>query len=214
MEWILRTDEEKQAVSSLEMAVEQLGKIPQDPYRWEWAVISLHNALQAFLVLTIGKTDFTRVMRDKTARKFLIAASDDTVPFPDTDLKSMVTLYKKFQTPIACCYVHSQQYIPTGTQPESVDKLNYWRNKFIHFVPAGAVLGLLEFPPMTKDIIDIISFIVKKSGSFFWNENELHQKALALLNEAEEAVRLLEEEAGQHIRKQSDSSREPDKVGL
>ena len=200
MNWILRTDEEYQAVSALDMAVEQLRGVRENPYRWEWAIIALHNTLQGFMVLALGKTDFSIVMRDKTAQKFEAARQDESLEFPEMDLKSLLALYDMIQTPLACRYVHSRPFVPVGTQSESVDKLNYLRNKFIHFVPAGAAYGLLEYPQMLKDVFGVVSFLVKESGSFFWSDGDQKKKTLTLLTEADGLVAALDAEAQDFIR--------------
>lgn len=49
----LRTDEHEEAVRSLEWAEAQARSLGEDSYQWKWVLISLHNAVQGFMVLAL-----------------------------------------------------------------------------------------------------------------------------------------------------------------
>lgn len=66
----LDTDYETEGVRALEMTVEQLRLVPQDPYRWKWAIIALHNALQAFLVHAVSGSALIEAMTEKFQRRW------------------------------------------------------------------------------------------------------------------------------------------------
>ncbi|MDZ4654259.1 MAG: hypothetical protein U1F44_00005 [Coriobacteriia bacterium] len=66
MNRFLRTDETEEAVSALEMVTEALVGVEDDHYRWKWAIIALHSAVQGFLVLALrGSAGFDVLTKDE-----------------------------------------------------------------------------------------------------------------------------------------------------
>lgn len=61
----LHTDYETEGALALEMTVEQLRKVTNEPYRWKWVITSLHNAVQAFLVKACSGSDLLGAMTRK-----------------------------------------------------------------------------------------------------------------------------------------------------
>ena len=53
MEIWFRTDEFEEAILSFEKVAESSELIAKDLSRWRWLVISLHNAVQGFMVLAL-----------------------------------------------------------------------------------------------------------------------------------------------------------------
>jgi hypothetical protein len=49
----LKTDTQSDAVASLRLAVDTMGRVGSDIALWKWVVISLHNAVQGFMVLAL-----------------------------------------------------------------------------------------------------------------------------------------------------------------
>jgi hypothetical protein len=49
----LRTDEVEEAISAIEMVAESVAGVKADIYRWKWALIALHSAVQGFMVLAL-----------------------------------------------------------------------------------------------------------------------------------------------------------------
>jgi len=105
-----------------------------DPYRWKWAIIALHSGLQGMMVLGLQGSHGLNVLRPEDASRWL-EAHERGGPYPD-DLKldDFLSLYKKVKGDKMLMYVHSQAFVPKGTQGGSVRLLNRLRNEFIHRV--------------------------------------------------------------------------------
>src|SRR5438093_1055479 len=50
--WI-RTDEHEEAIGALEAFCRFVARVREDPFEWRWAILSLHTALQGFMVVAI-----------------------------------------------------------------------------------------------------------------------------------------------------------------
>lgn len=60
---VVETNEEMDAVYALEKALTELRVARDAPNNWKWALISLHNALQGFMVLTLRFTNPALIAR-------------------------------------------------------------------------------------------------------------------------------------------------------
>ncbi len=49
-----RTDETKEALQALELFGDSLKRVSDDVYFWKWCLVSLHNALQGFMILSLS----------------------------------------------------------------------------------------------------------------------------------------------------------------
>ena len=58
------TDERNEAVGSLHKTYQFILEIHEDNYNWKWAIISLHNSVQAFMVLSLKGTANFNVIRE------------------------------------------------------------------------------------------------------------------------------------------------------
>ena len=63
MTW-MRTDERNEAIKSLHKTYQFILEIREDNYNWKWAIISLHNSAQAFMVLSLKGTANFNVIRE------------------------------------------------------------------------------------------------------------------------------------------------------
>src|SRR6478752_487934 len=90
----LRTDEHEEAVRSLEWAEAQARSLGEDSYQWKWVLISLHNAVQGFMVLALWQGNGLLALRDKIAGKWLKAYRDGG-DYPAEKLDEFLNLYQK-----------------------------------------------------------------------------------------------------------------------
>ena len=60
----MRTDERNEAIKSLHKTYQFILEIREDNYNWKWAIISLHNSAQAFMVLSLKGTANFNVIRE------------------------------------------------------------------------------------------------------------------------------------------------------
>jgi hypothetical protein len=87
----LRIDEHEDAVRSLEWAEIQARLLASDCYHWKWVLISLHSAMQGFMVLALWKGNGLLTLRDDIAKEWLVAHEKDK-PYPDEKLDSFLNL--------------------------------------------------------------------------------------------------------------------------
>lgn len=82
----LRADEREEAVRSLEWAAEQASRVALDAYHWKWVLVSMHNAVQGFLVLALWNGNGLLTLTAKGAAKWM-KAYDTGGPFPEDRLR-------------------------------------------------------------------------------------------------------------------------------
>ena len=204
----LRTDEALEAVLSLEMVCDQLRKVTDNHYYWKWVIIALHNALQGYMVLALRGTNSINILTKECAQGRMEARMSRFDKFPKRRLDSFLNLYKKIQRgrktyddwkkgngilhrkkgDLMLMYTHSRPFKPKGTQTDSVKRLNYWRNVFIHFLPQNLSLDMDCFPRMVTDCIDIIAFLAFDCGNILWHDQSLEHKTEILIEQIKTAL--------------------------
>jgi hypothetical protein len=131
---LLQTDEREEAVSSLEVFSDTLGKVSEDTYQWKWVILSLHSALQGLMVLALRSGDGLRPLKDHIAQAWHKAYRSGT-GYQKEELDSFLNLTKKIKSDLMIFYGHSKKFVPKDTQGSSIKKLIRLRNDFIHFLP-------------------------------------------------------------------------------
>lgn len=165
----LRTDEREEAVRSLEWSEIQARLLPDDPYQWKWILIALHNATQGFMVLALWNGTGLLALRDKIAAKWLNAYRSGG-PYPVEKLDEFLNLYKKVKNANNFHVVDSGPFIPGATHDKSLERLNTFRNEFIHFTPKGWWLQLDGLPRICFDALDLVEFFGWKSTAIRWRK--------------------------------------------
>lgn len=69
----LGIDNLQNAILSLEMAVEYIGRIPTNILFWKWVIIGIHNCEQCFMVLALRGSNPVNSMSEKKAKNWLKA---------------------------------------------------------------------------------------------------------------------------------------------
>jgi hypothetical protein len=159
----LRTDEQDDAVRSLEWTVELSHKVGTDRYAWKWILIALHNAAQGYMVLALWDGNGLRALRDNIASKWLKAYRSGG-PYPVEKLDEFLNLYKKVKTRRGS----KAAFSPGSTHDDNLCRLNSFRNEFIHFTPKGWSLEIALLPPVCRDTLDLIEFLGWKSPQILW----------------------------------------------
>ena len=189
-EW-LSTNEWIEAVSDFEMFSEQLQQVMANPHRWKWAIIALHGGIQGLMVLALEGSHGLNVLREKDAERWLIwYEGDRSTESPPRDLKlaNFLDLYKKIKGDKMLMYVHSQKFVPKGTQGKSIKDLNRLRNKVIHFTPKIWRLELGGLPAIMSDCLEIAEFLAWESGNLIWHEQDLKERLKAAFTSAHKSL--------------------------
>ena len=146
------------------MAGHFLARTEEDKYYWKWMLVALHNSLQGFMACALTGGDGLAILKDRVAQKWL-TVQQDGLPLPHEQLDTFLNLYKKIKSAQMLFNSGSKQFIPRGRQDWSVRKLNRLRNHFIHFTPKSWVLEVSDLPKISRDCIQVIRFLVYKSGN-------------------------------------------------
>lgn len=189
----LRTDEYVETITSLDMVCEQLPRVVDDLHRWKWVVISMHNALQGCMVLSLRGSNSLDIRPDKDKIKWLAAFKKKDGCFPKFFLDDFLKLYAKIQNPeLMKRFADSRPFEPKETHADSVEMLTYLRNRFIHYFPSSLSLEVSGLPAMLSDCIDIANFLLFKCGNICWHDNEtLATRAKKAIEEIQLQVKLL-----------------------
>jgi len=193
MEHWLRTDEYEEAVSTLEMVSEFASTVCKDKSRWKWVIIALHNAFQGFMVLALRTGNGLAVLTEKNAQAWLNALENNG-PYPEKEkLDTCLGLYKKIKNDKMFANGKGKKLVSTQNQDRSVEKLNQFRNEFIHFVPKGWSIEVSGFPGICLDCLEIIKFLALDSENIRWDEQELRSRCEHALSKTESIFKDLKE---------------------
>lgn len=187
----LRTDEREEAVRSLEWAEIQARALLDDPYQWKWVLISLHNAVQGFMVLALWDGNGLLALRDKVAAKWLEAYRNGG-PYPAEKLDEFLNLYKKVKDENNFHVIGAGPFSPSATHDNSFECLNSFRNEFIHFTPKGWSLELAGLPRVCLDVLDLAEFFGWKSTAILWYKQDHVKRAKRALKRLRRSLAALE----------------------
>lgn len=201
-EW-LKTDEWIEAVSGFEMFSEQLQQVIDDPCRWKWVIIALHSGIQGLMVLALEGSHGLNVLGEKDADRWLswYRGNRSDEPEPRGKLANFLDLYRKIKDdkfPMKR-YGDSQQFVPTGTQDQSIKRLNDLRNEFVHFTPKLWRLELGGLPAMVSDCLEIAGFLAWESGNIIWYKHDLKKRLKATFTSAHKSLYDIEKAYNGHV---------------
>jgi len=173
----MRTDERKEGIESLHKTYQFILEIHEDNYSWKWAIISLHNSAQAFMVLSLkGTANFNII---KEPEKFFDAIQNGK-KCPRQYLLNFCKLYKNVKSQKKM----GKNYPGSKESDCAMEILNEIRNNFIHFIPCNWSIELLMLPGIFKQVLSVIEFLILESGNVrFYDNDEDEKKCLSELIE-------------------------------
>lgn len=183
MKSYLRTDEIEEAISALEMLSEVTPFLVKDIYRWKWAIIATHNALQDFMVIALRQGNGLLALKDNIAAEYLKAQKEGGKR-PAEKLDNFLNLYKKIKSDRMLCYSHGKRFKADPEHNWAVKKLNELRNEFLHFVPKGWSLEIISLPKICLNCLEVIEFLGWQSGNVIFNDETQQVRALSALKMA------------------------------
>jgi len=172
--WI-RTNEQEEAVAALEAFTRFLPGVKTDPFEWRWAILSLHIALQGFMVVAIRDSAGLSPLPDDVAAKRLDAHRGGG-PKPKERLDTYPNLYEKIKKANVAALVQGRPFVPSGTQGRSVKLLNQARNQFVHFLPAVWSLEITGLPHLCLDCLAIIEYLARDYRDLLWHREAYLQR--------------------------------------
>jgi hypothetical protein len=161
----LGVDTVRDAVMSLKMTSELLPHTRNQLDYWKWTIISLHNAVQGFMVLALQSTNAIPVLKAPMTP----APSGQYDPPQLIDFQELYNRIKKEE--FMGMFVHSRTFKPDGTQGGSIKHLNRLRNEFVHYTPKSWLFSqteVLELPKLVDDCARLIAFLAFDSNNIQW----------------------------------------------
>lgn len=178
--YALEYDEKLDAISSLEILTEMLPRVISIPHYWKWVVLSLHSALQGFMVLALQRTDALGALTEETKRAWLEAYESGTVPTKRARLEYFMPLYAKIKSDAMLFMSNSKSFTPSPSQDESVKRLNIVRSSFVHYVPALSLMDTRVWANLVLETVPIVEFLVFESNSVFFHDSVSSDKVRGL----------------------------------
>lgn len=181
MEQLLRTDEKKQIVTTLEGLAQQMGCLPQEPDRWRPTLILLHEAVEGMMALALWGKNGLNAMSDACAKEWIAAYERKDGRFPRPRLDSFANLYKKVKSDRMVTFVLSRPFKPTGTQNQSIKRLDDLWCECAHFLPRGWTLDTSGLRHVVEDCLDVMSFLAFDSGNVEWGDAAIERQVRELI---------------------------------
>lgn len=178
---MLRTDTTKEAFKSLEKLDETLLLATSDVYQWKWAIIILHNCMQAFMVLVLEGTNQIDVVknRDKYANCLYKLSQNIEMDaemkkiLSDTQLDFFLKLYSKIKDSSNTQQLWNDSlFVATEEQDDAMELLNDYRNQFIHFLPCSWGIELSGLTYIFISVMSVIQFMIRNGNFMYKFEDE------------------------------------------
>ena len=157
----MRLTEQENALDFLRRGVEFLRRVDAEDVCWKWVVISLHCALYGFAVCACQGTDpdtvkWTRKKKGKE-EEFLIGFDE--------------ALRRCQKKETLSHWMGSKPLVLSKSQERSLRYLKEeLRDNFVHFSPMAWSIELHGLPTIALDVLDIMDFLVVRSGTYALRE--------------------------------------------
>ena len=169
-------------ITSLEILLHCLKSLKEKVTYWQWVYISLHSAVQAYMVLALTSSTSLLTYKEEDAEEWL-QKYDANEQLPDCKLDYFMNLYRKTKTTKFLFYSNSVRFVPSKTQDWSIKRVNALRNDFIHYKHAGLMLILGDPFVILTDCLDYIEFLAFQSNNIDWFEDSYKSETERLLSE-------------------------------
>lgn len=137
---------------------------------WKWIIISLHGSIYHFMLLALRNTDGSGVweneMRDE-AGHIDFSREDEMYLVGFNNAFSWVKENKRMGG-----YVGSKSFVSTENIDNSMKKLNFWRNNFVHYKPKGWSIEIEIFREVVLGVLPVLKFIANDCIRVILDENE------------------------------------------
>lgn len=184
----LEFDKHNVALTSLEMLLYCLKSVEAKKSYWQWIYISLHAAVQAYMVLALSGSNPLLLYRKDDAEEWL-RKCDNHESLPTYKLDFFINLYRKIESDDFLLYRTSQRFVPTPSQDRSIAELNDRRNDVVHFTHGGLIIIMSDHPyQMVIDCLDFVDFLAFQSNNIFWGDEYYKDETKRLLNECKSII--------------------------
>lgn len=176
------------AQASLEMLLYCLNTAKTKSSYWQWIYITLHSAVQSFMVLALTGSNSLLTYRDKDAKKWLISYTNKS-KLPNCHLDDFLSLYSKIKSDRFLLYGNTQKFCPSESIEISITRLHKLRNDLVHYKYGGLMIIMSDTPyQLVIDCLDFIEFLAFQSNNVFWSDKEQKDDIEELLNNCKSIV--------------------------
>lgn len=173
----LRTNEEYETANAMQMAAQFASGLPTDLHLWRWVIISLHNAAQGSMVLSLRHGNSLLALTDESHKAWM-AAYNKGETLPPEKLDGYLNLYKKVKHKDLGQIGGNTRFSPEGSEGGDIKRLNSLRNEFIHFTPKGWSLEIDGLPRIALAVARLISFLALETNNVFWHTADARGRLL------------------------------------
>ncbi|MBL1419552.1 MAG: hypothetical protein COC24_003485 [Alphaproteobacteria bacterium] len=182
----LSTDTGNDVICSLELVLESLIKVENNPNHWKWVVIALHCAIQGTMVLHLTGTVFGGAYTQDSIKRF-IKWSDSHRIGEKAELHLMLAnpfkLFKRLSDETRSSISEGGIIVTTEKQHLSFKWLDELRDGFTHFKDTSWSIEVELLRGIVKPIIEVIEMIEKRDWAFRHLSDEKKECLKALINE-------------------------------
>ena len=179
-------DDLSAAVDALEVGVDFLEQAEADVQRFRWVIITMHQAVQCFMVTALKGTEGIRPLAQnrKSVKEFvrgLLAypARGGRFPSQPQALDSFLNLYAKVKdaSPAGMGQlVTSEAFRAEPEDDHAIKKLNELRTRFVHFTTGTFVLDPASAIAPLRSALKLISFLAFESQNILWGAHPEHMQ--------------------------------------
>ena len=194
MNRLTRFDKHIISLTSLEILLHCLKSVKENDAYWQWIFISLHSAVQAYMVLALTRSNSLMTYKEKDMQSWM-KSYENNDPLPECKLDFFDELYKKTKTSSFVFYTNTQVFVPSPRQDENISKLSKLRNDFIHFSSDSLNLIIGDSSlQLVSDCLDYIEFLAFQSNNIVWFEKHYKDETQRLLFECRSVINSMTEE--------------------
>jgi len=193
-------DEVENLIDNLEMMAHFLEA--SIPYKWKWAAIALHQALYGALINTLRGTDARQTVVDRqkdTGKAIMLHVNRVPIEIIASSFgKDEETIREWLTNPYLIsldealrrvkrkdCLPSLSNVQPLVTTPAEDDAIHVltkeFRNEFEHFTPKGWTVFTSIFPPIARNVLHVIQFLVFESNCVNMSAEQEKRAKVALV---------------------------------
>jgi hypothetical protein len=137
-----------------------LTRTPDDEKAWKYAIISIHNALQGYICISLRNGNSFQTWKEDHLKKWLVAYKNDN-KLPNTQLNFFMKLFDKAFSDV------------TTLNRKNIEWLDETRNNFIHFNTDSFSIQREIAILCCREAMEAIKLAPSKAvGIFFYDEEQ------------------------------------------
>jgi hypothetical protein len=166
MDRVFRTDEHEEAIASLEAVARFLDDVVTSIDSLRWVTIALHLATQGLMVLSLSHGTSLGVLAKSQQKKWLEAQNAGRLlPATEEWLAAFLDLYKRVKGQGDISHRRGPPFPATPEHDNALERLNDFRNQFVHFVPVGWAIPVRVFVAYYARVLDLVEFLIREGGA-------------------------------------------------